>query len=82
MSVDVPVCRHNVGELPLIAAAAAGLGASAVTFSVTGLSERPEHAALLDAALETATVNRLAAHARGWAHVVPAAYAVGPVAAR
>ena len=41
VSVDVPVCRHNVGELALASAAAARLGASAVTFSVAGLSERP-----------------------------------------
>jgi len=72
VTVHLPVCRHNVAGLAEAVATAARLGAVAVTLDAGGLPASDGNRALLAAALETATVNRVAAHVEGWAAEAPA----------
>lgn len=66
LSALIPVCAHAVAQLPHAVGAAAGLGATSVTLEVSALPQTPENTALVRAALDTATINRIAASVIGW----------------
>lgn len=59
----VPVCRHNVESLPLTVAAAAAAGATSITLDTARAPRDTED--YVEAALETAAVNLLAASVVG-----------------
>ncbi|HSK47666.1 MAG TPA: hypothetical protein VLA05_06660 [Coriobacteriia bacterium] len=66
ITARIPVCRHSVFDVAGAVVAAAALGASAATIDASGLKWSTDREALLDAALETATVNRVAACVINW----------------
>lgn len=67
VSGHVPICRHNIAETPAAVAALASFGATAVHIDASAYDDaRSEAPQLIAAALETATVNRLAAYVTGW----------------
>lgn len=61
----IPLCRHNVKFAPGTMAKFAELGAVAVDVDVCALKRSEENEALVSAALQTATVNRMAAFVSG-----------------
>jgi MoaA/NifB/PqqE/SkfB family radical SAM enzyme len=74
----VTVCRHNVAELPDIVASLADIGVRAVCLDACTLKRTDERDALLLAALETATLNRVAACVTGWPVLPPLPYDRAP----
>ena len=63
----VPVCRHTIAETPGAVAALGSLGATAVHIDASAFGgAQSEASPFISAALETATVNRLAAFVTGW----------------
>lgn len=78
LSGRVPLCRHAVAEAPATVALLASLGAVAVELDASSLTGSSEHAALLAAACETATVNRVAAWVTGWDGDLPVPYVTPP----
>lgn len=66
VSAIVPVCKHNLQQLPQTVAAAAALGLAAVAIDASGIKPSPEAKALLEAAVETGVVNLMSAWVTGF----------------
>lgn len=64
VSIIVPVCRHNLEQLPLIVAASARAGAGHVLLEASG-AVAESAAAVVAAACDTGTVNRAWVEVRG-----------------
>ncbi|MCL2504016.1 MAG: hypothetical protein FWE94_05380 [Coriobacteriia bacterium] len=71
VSAYVPVCRHSLVGLPLAAAAVARLGAASMLIDVSSLPDTAENRLHLIEALDTATINRVAATVTGWDGPLP-----------
>jgi molybdenum cofactor biosynthesis enzyme MoaA len=71
-------CPHNAAELPAAVAAAARLGVGAIVIDVADLKASQTNQDVVFAALDTATVNRVAASLRGWPDEGPAIYRRAP----
>lgn len=74
VSVLIPACRHNAAVLPEAVGAAARLGACAVVLDAGRLKRNTANEALVAAALQTATVNRVAGSVSGWDDASAAVY--------
>ncbi len=61
----IPLCRHTIGEAPAAVAWAARAGADSVRFDAAGLRLSARELPLLRAALDTATINGVAAWVTG-----------------
>jgi len=82
VSAIIPACRHNIAVLPAAVAAAAHMGAQAVVIDASGFRVKADAEALLDAALQTGTVNRVAVSVRGWAGSSRDSYGQAPFEVR
>lgn len=78
LSGVVPLCRHSAGHAPAAVAALAEMGVVAVRLDATALKRSEQNSAFVAAALETATVNRVAGFVIGWDDIVPVAYRTAP----
>lgn len=78
VSALIPACRHNAALLPEAVGAAARIGACAVVLEASQLKRNATNAALVAAALQTATVNRMAGSVRGGERVGPVVYERAP----
>jgi hypothetical protein len=74
----LPLCKHNIAVAPAAVVGLAAMGAIAVTLECSGLKQSDTNESLVAAALDTATVNRVAAYAEGWSGEVPPAHRQAP----
>ena len=74
----VPLCKHNIARAPAAVAELGRMGAIAVVLDCAALKPSDANAALVDAALDTGTVNRVAVHAEAWSLNVPDAHRRAP----
>lgn len=78
VSVRVIACRHNAEHLPETLAAAASLGAISAVIDATALKPTAENERFIFSALESATVNRVAASVIGWSRPLDAPFDRAP----
>jgi hypothetical protein len=62
----VSLCRHSIEDAAQAVAALGSMGAVAVQLDAVSLPDTESNSRLLDAVLETATINRVAAFVTGW----------------
>jgi hypothetical protein len=74
----VPACRHNVSQLPQVLAWLAEIGVSAAHLDALALKDSDQNHAWLQASLETATLNRVAAFVSGWTRPMGSLYDIAP----